>query len=112
MHVNSYAWFLKYAESQFRYVKHRIDELDNENLVCKYSMIEGDPLGDKLESVDYEAKFEAANGGGCICRMTSKYNTVGNVEVNEEEIKEGKEKAMGIYKVVVAYLLQNPHAYA
>lgn len=101
-----------YAGHQFRYVKHRIDELDHENLVCKYSMIEGDALGDKLESIDYEAKFEADNdNGGCICKMTSRYNTVGDFEINEEEIKGGKEKAMGIYKVVESYLLQNPHAY-
>ncbi|KAL5541888.1 hypothetical protein UlMin_009598 [Ulmus minor] len=98
--------------SPFKYVKHRINELDQDNFSCKYSLIEGDALGDKLESIDYEVKFEAAADGGCICKMTSKYNTLGDFEVKEEEIKEGKEKAMGIYKVVESYLLQNPHVYA
>ncbi|KAI4364469.1 hypothetical protein MLD38_020558 [Melastoma candidum] len=98
--------------SHFNYVKHRIDELDRENYKCRYTMIEGDALGDKLESIDYEVKFEPATGGGSICKMTSTYNTKGDFCVDEEEIRGGKEKAMAIYKVVEAYLLENPHVYA
>jgi hypothetical protein len=98
--------------SHFKYVKHRIDELDKGNLVCKYTMIEGDPLGDKFESIGYEVKFEAASDGGCICKMTSKYNTKGDFEIKEEDVKEGKESTIGIYKVVEAYLSENPQLYA
>ncbi|KAE9455164.1 hypothetical protein C3L33_12929, partial [Rhododendron williamsianum] len=98
--------------SHFKYVKNRIDELDRENFVCKYTMIEGGPIGDKLESIAYDVRFEAASSGGCICKMTSKYNTIGEAEVKEEEIKSGKDSAMGIYRVVEAYLLENPHVYA
>ncbi|BBG93138.1 MLP-like protein 423 [Prunus dulcis] len=98
--------------SHFRYVKHRIDELDQDNFVCKYTMIEGDALGDKLDSIAYEVKFEAASDGSSICKMTSKYNTIGEFEVKEEEIISGKKSAMGIYKVVEAYLLENPHVYS
>ncbi|KAI3469332.1 hypothetical protein Pfo_025995 [Paulownia fortunei] len=98
--------------SHFKYVKHRINELDKENFLCKYTMIEGDALGDKLESIAYEIKFESSNNGGCICKMSSEYHAVGGYEVKEEEIKAGKESAMGIYKVVEAYLLENPHVYA
>ncbi|PON88218.1 Bet v I type allergen [Trema orientale] len=98
--------------SPFKFVKHRLDELDQDNFFCKYSMIEGDPLGDKLESIDYEVKFEAAADGGCVCKMTSKYNAIGDSAVNEEQIKEGKENALAIYKVVESYLLQNPDVYA
>ncbi|KAF2313849.1 hypothetical protein GH714_018308 [Hevea brasiliensis] len=46
--------------SDLKYVKNRIEELDKDNLVCKYTLIEGDPLGDKLDSIAYEVKFEAA----------------------------------------------------
>ncbi|GMP76444.1 hypothetical protein CsSME_00033115 [Camellia sinensis var. sinensis] len=99
-------------DSNFNYVKHRIDELDKEKFVCKYTMIEGDRLGDKLESIDYVVRFEAANNGGCICKMITKYHTVGELENKEEEIKSGKDSAMGVYKVVEAYLLDNPHVYA
>lgn len=98
--------------SQFKYVKHRIDELDQGNLVCKYTMIEGDPLGDKLESIAHEVKFEAASDGGCICKMTSKYKTKGDFEIKEEDVKEGKDSAIGIFKVVEAYLSENPQVYA
>ncbi|EXC39745.1 Major allergen Pru av 1 [Morus notabilis] len=99
--------------SEFKYVKHRIDELDHENFACKYSLIEGDVLGDKLESIDHEVKFEpAAADGGCVCKITSKYNTEGDFSVSEEEIKAGKEKAMAIFKVVESYLQENPDAYA
>lgn len=93
-------------------MKHRIDELDQDNFVCKYTMIEGDALGDKLESIAYEVKFEAASDGSSICKMTSNYNTIGEFEVKEEEIIAGKNSAMGIYKVVEAYLLENPHVYS
>lgn len=85
--------------------------IDNDNLVCNYTMIEGDPLGDKLESIAYEVKFEAIDDGGCLCKMTSKYNAIGDFEVKEEEIKEGRENSIGICKVVEAYLLENPQVY-
>lgn len=75
-------------------------------------MIEGDALGDKLESIDYEVKFEVVSTGGSICRMRSKYNSRGEDCVEEEEIKAGKEKAKAIYKIVETYLLENPNAYS
>lgn len=93
-------------------MKNRIDELDKEKLVCKYTMIEGDAMGDKIESIGYEIRFEESDEGGCVCKMTSEYRTFGGYEVKEEEVKAGKESAMAIYKVVEAYLLENPNVYA
>ncbi|PKI40685.1 hypothetical protein CRG98_038940 [Punica granatum] len=84
----------------FKHLKHRIDTLDSENLVCK------------LEKVVYEVKFEASSTGGCVCKMTSEYHTKGDMELKEEEIKHGKDKAMGLYKVVEEYLVANPDVYA
>ncbi|GAA0149951.1 hypothetical protein LIER_08999 [Lithospermum erythrorhizon] len=98
--------------SPFKFVKHRTDEVDKENLIFMYSLIEGDPLGDKLEYISYDIKFEETSDGGCICKMTSKYHSIGNSEITEEEIKSGKESAFAIYKVVETYLLENPHSYA
>ncbi|KAL6186018.1 hypothetical protein ACLB2K_042140 [Fragaria x ananassa] len=95
----SSVWYYNIVGSHFQYVKHRIDELDQDNYVCKYTMIEGDALGDKLESIGYEVKFEAASDGSSICKMTSNYNTIGEAEVKEEEIIAGKNSAMGIYKI-------------
>ncbi|KAK4855161.1 hypothetical protein QYF36_004589 [Acer negundo] len=51
------------------YMRHRIDDLDKDNFLCKYSLIEGDVLGDKIESVVYAAKFEATSDGGCLLRL-------------------------------------------
>ncbi|KAJ4722090.1 major allergen Pru ar 1-like [Melia azedarach] len=98
--------------SEYNSVKHRIEEVDEENLVCKYAMIEGDALGDKLEYIAYEVKFEAASNGGCICKMISNFHIIGNFQIKEEEIEAGKETVMGIYKVVEKYLLDNPQVYA
>ncbi|KAE9455177.1 hypothetical protein C3L33_12942, partial [Rhododendron williamsianum] len=48
--------------------------------------------------------------GGSICKNRSIYHTKGDAQVTEEEIKAGKEKALGMFKAVEAYLLANPDA--
>ncbi|XP_031250275.1 pathogenesis-related protein STH-2-like [Pistacia vera] len=99
--------------SYYKYVKHRIDVLDKENFVCKYTLIEGDSLGDKLESIVYEVKFEASSdNGGSVCKVASEYHTKGDHEIKEEVFKASQEKAVELYKVVEAHLLANPDLYA
>ncbi|GLT43173.1 hypothetical protein SLA2020_171430 [Shorea laevis] len=95
----------------YKYMKHKIEALDVNNCYCKYSLIEGDMLGDSLESITYEVKFEAA-GAGSVCKMTSHYHTKGDLALQEEEIKAGKDKASGMYKLVEEYLVANPDVYA
>lgn len=75
-------------------------------------MIEGDALADKFDSISYEVKFEESNNGGCICKMTTEYIGIGDFIVKEEDIKAGKDSAIGIYKAVESHLLQNPNLYA
>ncbi|KAI9123253.1 hypothetical protein K1719_006142 [Acacia pycnantha] len=99
-------------EGPFKYLKHRIDEVDEKNLVCKYTMIEGGPLGEKVESIGYEVKFEGTSEGGCVSKMITKYYTVGDEQVREEDVKEGRESTIGIYRVVESYLQDNPQACA
>ncbi|XP_034685160.1 major allergen Pru ar 1-like [Vitis riparia] len=102
---------LNFAEgSQFKYVKHRIDELDKEKMIYKYTLIEGDALMDKIEYISYEISFEASPDGGCKSKNVSEYHTKPGVEIKEEEIKDGKEKAAAVFKAVEAYLLANPDA--
>ncbi|XP_050239889.1 major allergen Pru ar 1-like [Quercus robur] len=104
---------INFAEgSQLNSVKNRIDELNEENHSYKYTYIEGDALADKLESIAYEVQFEPTPEGGSKNKMTSKYYTKADVVLSEEEIKAGKDNALEIYKIVEAYLLQNPDAYA
>lgn len=100
------------AGSTFSYFKYKIDELNEETYTYNYTLVEGDALTDKLEKIAYEVKFEACPNGGTISKVTSKYYTVGDFVVQEEDVKAGKEKATGMYKAVEAYLVQNPDAYA
>ncbi|KAJ8749650.1 hypothetical protein K2173_026299 [Erythroxylum novogranatense] len=97
----------KLPEGEFKYMKHRTDVLDINNHFCKYTLFEGDVLGDKLESVVHEVKYEAS-GNGCVVKATSHYHPKPGVVLNPEEINAGEVKAMGLYKAVEEYLLANP----
>ncbi|KAK4491590.1 hypothetical protein RD792_002344 [Penstemon davidsonii] len=92
-------------------LKYRIDELNEETFTYNYTVIEGDALTDKLEKITHEIKLETTLDGGTVSKVTSKYHTKGDFSLNEEDVKAGKEKVLGVYKVVEAYLLQNPNAY-
>ncbi|KAK1385609.1 Major allergen Pru ar 1 [Heracleum sosnowskyi] len=96
--------------SPFKYVKHRVDALDKENMTYAYTMVEGDALLGKLESISYELKLNSAPDGGSIGKNVSTCHTKPGVEIKEEEIKGGKNMAEGIFKAVEAYLLANPDA--
>ncbi|XP_030474606.1 major strawberry allergen Fra a 1-3-like [Syzygium oleosum] len=97
--------------SHIKYTKHKIDALDAGNFYCKYTMIETDIKFDKIDCVVEEVKFVAA-GSGCVCKMTSEYHVKEGCELKEEEIKKGKDKAMGLFKAVEEYLVANPHVCA
>ncbi|KAJ6359129.1 hypothetical protein OIU76_000775 [Salix suchowensis] len=101
---------LTFAEGQ--HVKHRIDALDKDNLTHSYTAIDGVILLDKFESIAYDIKFEATPEGGCKGTFVSKYFPKPDAEIKEEEIKEGKEQAAAVYKVVEDYLVANPQACA
>ncbi|KAK8365538.1 hypothetical protein V6Z12_A02G061800 [Gossypium hirsutum] len=79
--------------NQFNYMKQKVEALDKENFEYIYSVIEGDPLMNMLDKITYEIKLEASPGGGSICKTSSKYYTIGDIELKEEAIKAGKEKA-------------------
>ncbi|GJY64694.1 major allergen Pru ar 1-like protein, partial [Tanacetum coccineum] len=97
------------------FVKHQIDELDEKKFTYKYTLIEGMGISDKIEKVSYDIKFEASSDGGTTSKMTTTIYTHGDFGIKEEELKAGKEKVLGLYKVVEkvveAYVLKNPDAY-
>ncbi|CBI22942.3 hypothetical protein AAG906_027533 [Vitis piasezkii] len=98
--------------SPLTYMKHRIDALDKEKLTCTYTMFETDALiMDKIEYITYDVKFEPYGFGGCVCNLTSVYKTKGDVEIREEDIEHGKDRAIGMYEVLEAYLMAHPRAY-
>ncbi|KAB2009878.1 hypothetical protein ERO13_D10G177000v2 [Gossypium hirsutum] len=94
----------------FQYMKHQIGRHDENNFSYSYSLIEGGPLGDKLEKISYENKFEAAAGGGSICKSSMKFYTVGDNVITEDEIKARIKGSETVYKPLEAYLLANPEA--
>lgn len=96
--------------SPVKYVKHRVDAVDKEKMTYAYTVVEGDALMGKLESISYEFKLNSAPDGGSIGKNVSTYNTKPGAEIKEEEIKAGKNMAEGIFKAVEAYLLANPDA--
>lgn len=102
---------LQYEGIHFKHAKLRTDELDMKNYRCKYTIFEGDVLGEKLKSIKYDVKFVADEHGGCICKMLSEYYSDQEIEFKDEDIEFGKERAAEMYKVVEAYLLTNPHTY-
>lgn len=91
-------------------MKNRVDAIDKENFTYSYSVIEGDALADVFESVSYHIKIVPSPDGRSICKNRSIYNTKGDAQVTEEQIKSGKEKASSIFKALEAYLLANPDA--
>ncbi|XP_039156409.1 major allergen Pru ar 1-like [Eucalyptus grandis] len=94
--------------SQLRSMKNRVDELNEETFTYNYTMID---LTEKFESIGYEVKFEPTPDGKSKNKMTSTCYTKGNFKLEEEDI--GPEKrTLGMYEVVEAYLLQNPHSCA
>ncbi|XP_016690481.1 major strawberry allergen Fra a 1.06, partial [Gossypium hirsutum] len=97
--------------SQFKYMKQKVEAIDKENFVYIYNVVEGDALKTKLEKITYETKLEASPDWGSVCRTTSKYYTIGDFELKEDGVKAGKDKALGIFKAIEAYILENPNAY-
>ncbi|KAK4478237.1 hypothetical protein RD792_017520 [Penstemon davidsonii] len=93
----------------FKYMKHRIDVVDPKNYVCKYTLIEGDVLGDKFEKICYDLKFEGTADGGCVIKVAIDYHTKGDLELDDDEIKKGKDETIGLYKACEDYLTANPN---
>ncbi|KAG5555194.1 hypothetical protein RHGRI_012663 [Rhododendron griersonianum] len=96
--------------SAYKSVKQRVDAIDKENFTYSYSVIEGDALMGIFDSISYHIKIVASANGGSVCKNRSIYQTKGDAQVTEEEIKSGKENASAMFKAIEAYLLANPDA--
>lgn len=93
-------------------MKHRIDAIDKENLTFNYAVIEGHGKPEMLESILYEIKIEPSPEGGCKIKNVIKYHLKQEVEIKEDDFKDAMEEALIVLKIVDAYLLANPEAYA
>ncbi|CAI0467154.1 unnamed protein product [Linum tenue] len=92
-------------------VKTRVDATDAEKFTHKYTLLEGDLLNEKIESISYEMEFAPGPDGGTIGKIKATYVTKGEGPPTEEERKKGKETSLAMFKVVEGYLQQNPDAY-
>ncbi|WCJ23404.1 Major strawberry allergen Fra a 1-A [Euphorbia peplus] len=94
--------------TELKYVKTKTEATDKENFSHSYSLLESDPQPEKLEKAIMEVKMEACANGGSIIKSCSKYYPKENCEVDEEKIRAGAEKALGLFKVVESIILANP----
>lgn len=86
-------------------MKQRVDKLNEETLTHKYTTID---VKEKFESIVHEVKFESTSEGGSKSKIIDTYYTKGDVELKEEDVKVGKDRALGMSKVVETYLFQYP----
>uniref|UniRef100_A0A7N0R9W4 Bet v I/Major latex protein domain-containing protein n=1 Tax=Kalanchoe fedtschenkoi TaxID=63787 RepID=A0A7N0R9W4_KALFE len=98
--------------SPVKYVKHRIDEVDEANNFCKFTLVENDFGDDKLESIVHEVKLEASGDGGSICKLSNHYHTKGDYVPKDEEIKAGEDEDKAIHVAIIEHLVANPDLYA
>ncbi|XP_043705120.1 major strawberry allergen Fra a 1.06-like [Telopea speciosissima] len=99
-------------DGPFDFIKHRIDEIDEQNFKCKFNLIEGAIIGKKIEKVVDTVQFVPSADGGSTCKATSEFYTIGDYTMSEDEIQMGKDMAIRTFKKVQDYLSQNPDAYA
>ncbi|MFX6573612.1 pathogenesis-related BetVI family protein, partial [Acinetobacter baumannii] len=99
-------------EAPVKLVKHRFDSIDAANYTCKFTLIEGDVIGEKIEKISYDGKIEESGDGGSILKQTVEYHTKGDAEVTDEEYKRGNDQATLLFKATEAYLIANPQACA
>ncbi|KAG6428335.1 hypothetical protein SASPL_112586 [Salvia splendens] len=104
--------FSFYQGNEVKLMKHKVEEIDEANLVYKFSIIEGANMGVVFESVKSVNKVEASPDGGCILKSTVTCNTKeDNENVIQESIRKSKESLVGFFQAVVGYLHSNPDAY-
>ncbi|KAM0954473.1 putative Bet v I/Major latex protein [Dioscorea sansibarensis] len=99
------------AKAPFSYVKERVEVLDHENMVFKYSVVEGGLLGERFNSCSFEIKFGASHEGGTIGKLTCHYDTTDDTPLSEEEKGQMLTGLLGMMNAVDAYLVANPTAF-
>ncbi|KAF5465423.1 hypothetical protein F2P56_015434 [Juglans regia] len=104
---------LKNAVKEFGFVKDRIEVIDHENHIFKYSVIEGGLVGLKLKSFTAEITFSSTRElGGCLAKVKIEYESLEDGSLlSEEDVTSIKEGNLAMMKAVEEYLLADPNAY-
>lgn len=99
------------AVKEFGFVKDRIEVIDHENHIFKYSVIEGGLVGLKLISFTAEITFSSTSEGGCLAKVKIEYHSLEDGLLSEEDVTNMKEGNLAMMKAVEEYLLADPNAY-
>eukprot|EP01018_Ginkgo_biloba_P028077 Gb_32854 [translate_table: standard] len=99
------------ANKHFSYVKDRVDEVDDDNFVYKYTTIEGGRVGTMVSTIKCEIKFEGMTEGGTKSTFTSEFDTLSDSLPPDAEVEEAKAASATMFKAVEAYLVANPTLY-
>ncbi|KAK7363526.1 hypothetical protein VNO77_05672 [Canavalia gladiata] len=95
-------------DGETKHVLHKVEAIDEANFGYNYSIVGGVGLPDTVEKISFESKLVAGPNGGSIGKVTIKYQTKGNAEPSEEEIKTGKAKGDALFKAIEGYVLAHP----
>ncbi|KAI5650870.1 hypothetical protein M9H77_36875 [Catharanthus roseus] len=71
-------------------IKHRVEELDEDNMIYKYSIVDGETLMPGIESASYVIKIEPSSTGS-VCKQHTTFYTKADSYINVEEIKASNE---------------------
>eukprot|EP00262_Sarcandra_glabra_P007037 TRINITY_DN19607_c0_g1_i1.p1 TRINITY_DN19607_c0_g1~~TRINITY_DN19607_c0_g1_i1.p1 ORF type:complete len:161 (+),score=23.64 TRINITY_DN19607_c0_g1_i1:94-576(+) len=91
-------------------MKERVDVLDTDKLVHKFAVIDGQDLGEKLETSVYQFEILPGKNGGSIFKVTAEYKVLPGIEYTEKDMVVAKGGVTGLFKASEAYLLENPDA--
>ncbi|XP_068661410.1 major strawberry allergen Fra a 1.07-like [Aristolochia californica] len=94
-----------------KYVKNKVEALDNENYVFKFSVVEGRDIGTKLKSCNFEIKMEATSEGGTKTTVKIDYDTLGDSPLSQEDADKIVGGVLGQTKAIEGHLQANPDAY-
>eukprot|EP00253_Pinus_taeda_P033113 PITA_33113 len=99
------------SDNDFSYVKEQVDEMDDDKMVYKYTLIEGGFLEKELSALNAELKLIPKNEGACVVSWISNYETLPGTELNEGRVEEIKENSNAMLRKIERYLLSNPNLY-
>ncbi|KAI5659629.1 hypothetical protein M9H77_28422 [Catharanthus roseus] len=92
--------------------KVKFDTVDTQNKICKFTIIEGEYQGNKVnESITVEEKFEPSNNGGCVIKTKTNFCPMAAQNYPKTALNATGEimaQGMSMFKAAEAFVLANP----
>ncbi|KAH9307797.1 hypothetical protein KI387_035708, partial [Taxus chinensis] len=93
------------------YVRERVDELDEDNFVYRFSHVKGGELVNKLVSAQFQLKIMRKAEGGCVVTHSCEYETHPALPHDQRQVEQMKAQSTALFKKMEAFLLSNPTLY-